>query len=218
MTLSTQINLRTLKAVNLATSTEQARPYLVGVLVECRESTVTYVATDGHRALVVQEDLPELEDGQTRLVGDFIIPSAVIKATKVAKGRFAAYNPVTLECEAPKAAKGIMGEQVVTFVDATFPDWRRVCPAAVEPLEAGGAVAQFNANYVGMFGKFAEAMTWSPLGVHFHHTKDEKTAVAVTFGESRKAFGILMPVRASDETWTGRPDWTAVKPTGGTDA
>ena len=76
--MQASINIATLKAVNLAASTEQTRYYLCGVYVEVTPTTVTYTATNGHILLSRREDSAE----PNTLTGAWIIPSDFIKAAK----------------------------------------------------------------------------------------------------------------------------------------
>lgn len=199
MAYRTQINKRTLKAVAIAASNDSGRVSLCGVLVECRATTVTYVATNGHRMLVVQEILPELEEGEERLIGDFIIPSEAIKSLKVSRREG---ERLSLEAPDSSAQTAILGDIHVTFIDGTFPDWRRVLPAAQEPPADGNLINQFNAAYLGDFAKFAKMMEFDQP--HIHHTAADRPT-AITFGD-HKAFGVLMPLRSMAALWA-RPDW-----------
>jgi hypothetical protein len=205
--MQTTINLRTLKAVNLAASTEEVRYYLRGVYVECRADHVIYSATNGNVLLCARENLPELEvDAPARLVGNFIIPSESIKAIKLASRADESRDKATFEVISHGAAHGMLGDARVTFVDGTFPDWRRVVPGKPEPQPNNPA--HFNFHLLGMFSTFAKAMGWAPLDARLHHCRPGNPH-AVTFGPERQAFGVIMPARHPADSWSGRPDWAA---------
>lgn len=212
----TQINLRTLKAIALAASTEETRYYLNGVLIECRETRVTYVATNGHVLLCAYEDLPKQEPGAAPyMVGNWIVPNATIKAIKLSgkkawAGDFAQLRPLS-------AKQFILGDSVFAPIDGSFPDWRRVLPGKVDGIGEydkrtktyDGMPAQFAPGYVALFGSFALAMGFGDKtlpDVQIHYA-ESGSPHAVTF-PAAECFGVLMPRRSAGRTWTGAPDWT----------
>jgi hypothetical protein len=210
---TTQINLRTLKAVALAASTEETRYYLNGVWIECRESHVTYVATNGHVLLCAQEELPALEPGAApRLVGNWIVPNATIKSLKIKGKDRAAGDIAELRQLAP--LQFILGESVFVPVDGSFPDWRRVVPC--KPAGIGnydkktktwdGVPSQFDPALVAVFGTFAKLMALGDSHIN-HAAFGDPHAVTFSRPNMERAFGILMPRRIDAPAWNGAPDW-----------
>lgn len=197
--LTTRINLKTLKAVSLAASTEQPRYYLNGVHVECRTDHVIYVSTNGHVMLVAREELPTLESGEERLTGNFIIPLDDC-APKLLRGDEAT---VILSAETKDAVRMKLGTHLITLIEGTFPDWRRVVPKASD----GGEHAHFNPEYVALMGKFAKAMTGKPQDAVIQRGAATDPR-AVSFGPGH-AFGVIMPMRAKTLDWAGLPEWAS---------
>lgn len=194
--MRTQINLRTLRAVAIAMSTEDSRYYLNGVLVECRADSVTYVATDGHRMIAMRmaiESPEEFEGGI--LTGDFIIPAEICNAYKPTGKSWAGdCDVLARDGESLKLAKA---GRVFKPVDGTFPDWRRCVPR-----ETSGIVGHYNATYVGDFAKFLKLMGQS--GQPFIQHNGESPAL-VRFASVDSAFAVLMPMRMGARE--GLPAW-----------
>lgn len=188
--MQASINIATLKAVNLAASTEETRYYLKGVYVEVTPATVTYTATNGHILLSRREDSAE----PNTLTGSWIIPADFIKGCKPARGND--YAIMTL-------LPGSNGSTMLAFtgtitgmaapIDGTFPDYRRVIPGTID-----GKTAQFDGNYTGLLAKFAKALD---LGYfHIHHNGEN--AAPVTFGMRQGVFAVVMPLRQNKSTET----------------
>lgn len=199
----TPINLRTLHAVSLASSTEETRYYLGGVLVQCRADSVTYVATDSHRLLVVRD---MLADGQepNALLGNYIIPLPICRAFKPGKGRHRAgaadVAEMTKQGEELRLQHG-SAAQVFKPIDGSFPDWARVVPMQLsgqtDHVRKTGSDATgitFNPSYVSDFAKFGEIMDCGKPQLAFN----SDGPAAVIFSDAR-VLGILMPIRASTQ-------------------
>jgi len=193
--MKAEINIATLKAVNLAASTEETRYYLKGVYVEVTEKTVTYTATNGHILLSRREDSQE----PNTLTGAWIIPSDFIKAAKPNK-----YTDIATmtTVPGPNDSKMLAFTGTITGmaapIDGSFPDYRRILPAATS-----GTPGQYDGNYSAVMAKFAKALD---LGYfHLHHNGNE--AAPVTFNSHQGVYGIIMPLRVNDSTAT--PAWDA---------
>ena len=189
--MQASINIATLKAVNLAASTEEARYYLKGVYVEVTASTVTYTATNGHILLSRREDSAE----PNTLTGSWIIPSDFIKGAKPGRGTdYAAMVTVP----GPNDSKMLAFTGTITGmaapVEGTFPPYQRIIPATVD-----GKPGQYDGNYTGTFAKFAKAIGRTYF--HIHHNGE--SAAPVSFGHAGTV-GIIMPVRH-----TPGGDWDA---------
>ena len=184
--MKTILNLRTLKAVAIAASTEQTRYYLNGVFVQARADHAIYVATDGHRMLVCREELvlPADFDGKP-LEGDWIIPTDICNAHKVStRGGDDLY---TLELLEGGKLSLLAAGRVFLPIAGTFPDWRRVLPSLSET-----GTAQFNLLLLASFAKAAAIGGWGVMPA-ITHAGAGNTAL-VRFSED-KAFGAIMPIR-----------------------
>ena len=184
MTNETIISISTaaLKAALICASTDQHRPYINGVYIDSKGYVVS---TDGHRLFCVAIDVGDLPafEGWT-------IPSDVVK--RAVTGNKCVTTTVTpTQC----------GDIAYTPVDAPYPDWRRVLPAA----DLSGEVAQFNPKYVADMGKIGDLLGGkSSLSAHIHHNGESPTGV--TFPACPSAFAVLMPIRSShrapDTAWS----------------
>lgn len=196
------INIETLKAINLAASTEQTRYYLCGVFVEVTEKTVTYTATNGHILLSRREDCAE----PNTLTGSWIIPSDFIKSAK--PSRHANHAIMTL-VPGPNNSTMLAFTGTITGmaapIDGTFPDYRRIIPQAVD-----GKPGQYDGNYTGIMAKFAQALGLGYFTIH--HNGDN--AAPVTFNSRQGVYGIIMPLRqnSSTETPAWDPSWAVLSP------
>lgn len=196
------INIATLKAINLAASTEDTRYYLKGVFVEVTEQTVTYTGTNGHILLSRKEDSAE----PNTLTGSWIIPSDFIKGAK--PNRYIDHATMTLVA-GPNAGTMLAFTGTITGmaapIDGTFPDYRRIIPPAVT-----GNPGQYDGNYTGTFAKFAKALDLRYF--HIHHNGEN--AAPVTFNSRHGVYGIIMPLRQNSSTKTEAWDasWAVLSP------
>lgn len=172
------VNLRHMQAIcKYAASTEATRYYLNGVFVIAENSTVTMVATDGHRMIVHRAPVDAAEGF-----------SCIVPAKFLLSMRFAKRD--TGEAEISKSGNVIRvkhGDTVTETieVDGTFPDWTRARPADnVDP-----APAMFNGKYLHDFDLLAKEFetfaTVTPRG---------SDIALVTFGRD-DLYGALAPMR-----------------------
>ncbi len=198
--MKSQLSIAALKAVALCASTEATRYYLNGVFVNIESRATVYVATDGHRMLVHRAELPAHE-ADNKMLGECIIPLA-----SIAKLKPVSKYTDSLEFTQLADGKYLLGDSVVTPIDGTFPDWRRVIPA---PLSPGDSVsrAQFNLAYLHDFQKAGKILGGHLP--HIHYSSDERNPCAVTFGDlgTPMTFGVIMPYRNAAPLWAGLPDW-----------
>lgn len=187
--MQASINIATLKAVNLAVSTEETRYYLKGVYVEVTATTVTYTATNGHILLSRREDSAE----PNTLTGAWIIPSDFIKAAKPGRGTDYA---IMTTVPGPNDSKMLAFTGTITGmaapVEGTFPPYQRIIPATVD-----GKPGQYDGNYTGTFAKFAKAIGRTYF--HIHHNGE--SPAPVTFGDHQGVYGIIMPLRTASTAW-----------------
>ena len=202
--MSAMINLKTLKAINLASSDEKTRYYLNGVLLELRPGRVNYIATNGHILAAMSHET------DCDLTLDLIVPSAVIESFKVSKRDD---GDAILEPIGPGSYR--LGDKIFTPIDGTFPDWRRVvgdvnCPAytgigkksdgtTYQPL-----IPQFNPKYISTMGKIGLGLGASGLSMELHH--NEASYPSRVTWDVDGAFGVIMPLK-SPERSSALPDW-----------
>jgi DNA polymerase-3 subunit beta len=174
------INIRLLKAVAIAASTEQTRYYLNGVNLQVANGEATMVATNGHMMLGARH--ATVADACT-----CIIPMALIKSIKLDRktGDLAAFSfdgkDIVIRYAGSTYGSGA--------VDGSFPDWRAVVPR--EP--ASGDAAQFNPDYLAAFAAAARIMGSKEPKVA-HNGLDP----ALVTWHSDDTFGVLMPLRTND--------------------
>ena len=203
----------TLRALLTVAGERDVRFYLNGVCLDTTGPAPVFVATDGHRMLVVRAD-PLVS---TLPRGCYVIPRAMLEAVKPFKlGRGQGDAPVTLTVEAalPGADAGratLVGASTAsaTLVDGRFPEWRRAVPSKLT-----GIASQFNTDYLADFGTVARLLAGAKRGetefaTFAHNVESEGRrmgAALVTFPRSPDAFGVLMPMRA-DSVPTVAPHW-----------
>lgn len=170
-----------LKAALLCASNEESRYYLRGVHLSTSGHMVT---TDGHRLFCAK-----LAEAVSQ---DVIIPLDTVKAALKLAGRKAE----TLDLNG-----NTLGGITFTPVDGTFPDWRRVLPAADGYANGDGEPAFFNPDYVYDLGQMSRALG-SKTGTAFEiHGWDSGSAHGVTFAGREDCFAVIMPMsRTSDVT------------------
>lgn len=177
-----------LRAAMICASIEKGRYYFNGVYVD---AAGFIVSTDGHRAFIGRFDPCEAGDGSQRPApasfGGYIIPLAVLK--RVLTGNKARLIAVS---------GGEIDGQRYEPIDETFPNWRRIVPAAYPSGEA----AQFNPDYLGDMGKIGALVAGGGKGslrAHLHHN-GPANPVGVTFPNCNDAFAVLMPLRSDNDS------------------
>lgn len=219
-------------------STEETRYYLNGVLVQPHpERGVYLVATDGHRMAVVYDEngyarreailrptLKVTEYKPTAKQGDLFITARSGAGRTIAesylnewpvtdRGRWQdiAYDPLSVE----RFDAMRRGVNVVTEIDGSFPDWRRVVPAA---WERDGQPVLLNSSYVAALVDAHKDMArvCERQGAHrlaraaaMRITPAEKEGPAlVQFPDADFAFFVVMPIRDTDSR--AGPAWLHV--------
>jgi DNA polymerase-3 subunit beta len=187
-----EINIRLLKAANLAASKEQVRYYLQGVAVQADARGSYLVATDGHRLLAFRQSAAAHENDAISI----IIPSDIIAGVKLNKH----IETAELSQDSDKAWRlDYCGTSIIFApIDGTFPEWRRIVPETTN-----GKPAQFNPAYVGDMAKVMKALGASICGIAYN---GEGPAL-ITFGDGVDGFGVLMPMRVKADIPTGKPFW-----------
>ena len=176
------------KALLICAAKQDVRYYLKGVCVDARANgDVVLVATDGHRLLAYPVAVDAIE---ALAPGQYIIPREALEAVKPCKaGR--RVLPITIEIDTAKGLENkITGatSAVTPLIDGKFPDWRRVLPKTVsnEP-------AQYQAEYLGDFGRIAELFGTKQPHIHYNGSS------AAIVGNLGAALGVLMPMRSDAE-------------------
>ena len=207
MTYKIEINMRLLKAVALAASTEQTRYYLNGVNLEFNADSVIMCATDGKKLIAGKQKRIYTE--QTK-AGDsdgaagepsLILPLHMIAQIKVGK-RSPDYATLTFDGKGDdklaNRALSLKYEGVTVSgaeIDGSFPNAR-----AVIPREVDGVAAQFQPEFLLTFVKAAAlcGVTTTPV---VHHNGLSPALVSWLPNDSLagcESFGVVMPLRASD--------------------
>jgi len=184
-----------IKSLLICAAKQDVRYYLKGVCVDARANgDVVLVTTDGHRLLAYPVATDAIE---ALTVGQYIIPREALEAVKPCKaGR--RVLPITIEIDTAKGLENnITGATsvVTSLIDGKFPDWRRVLPKTVS-----GEPAQYQAEYLGDFGRIAEL-----LGTKYPHIHHNGSSAAIV-GNLGAALGVLMPMR-SDAEFSALPAW-----------
>jgi hypothetical protein len=176
-----------LKAMLVVAPTKDVRYYLNGILVE---PSGAIVATDGHRVLVARGAASEDPEAK-----DVIIPTDAVKQALAGKLEY-----LTL-------TGNKLGNVEFTPCEGTFPEWRRVVPTEISSSEETNR-AQFNASYVGDFGKIAKILTGNVENLHLL-VPDPNHPAGVLFAGRDDVLGVLAPRKA--QIVTDEAQWLAVR-------
>lgn len=200
--LKVTLNIRALRAVLVAVSTEETRYYLNGINLEFTPDGVVMAATDGHRMIVLRQ--PYGEHAATAAHASVIVPRDLVAKLKVR-------NKVVEETDLTIADDGRLtfehaGEMFGgSRVDGTFPDYRRVMPTDLD-----GKPAQYDPIYLADFAKARKELggdrTTSPV---VRYNGESPAVVDFAWGTDFQAIGVLMPIRdrtdATYHTWASAP-------------
>jgi len=115
---------RMIGSIAYSVSVDDSRKVLTGVMLSCRESMVTLVATDGKR-MAMQEKAPESMDGSD---GDTIIP---LKAINEVRRMLEGDAEVVLRIGDKQCAFTTAEFELVTkLIEGQYPNYRQVVPAS----------------------------------------------------------------------------------------
>lgn len=200
------INIRALKAVAIAASTDETRYYLNGVCLTHSDSGLIMVATNGHRLLAVKQEWTETVPDAP--FANVIVPLSFIKKIKLA--RKIDHGEITLG-EDHSISIQYAGETMgINAVAGSFPDWRRVMPNKPH----SNVPAQFNADYVADFVAAGRMLSNDKDAKQpvISHDGGNPAIVNWYFGEGEglEAIGVLMPIRVSDECHKPAPAWAII--------
>jgi hypothetical protein len=189
----------TIKALLTIAAKKDIRHNINSVCIDVRTSDAVAVATDGHKLLALP--LTATDDAPALVPGQYIIRREALEGVKAVLKR-----PITVTIDPTTRTATIDNGSTVAsslLMDATYPDWRKVVP-----LTVSGAVSQFNADYIGAFGKVHKLLggAYSPA---IQHNGDAAARVILP-GD---AVGVLMPLRGDPQpldnpTWLVTPSAT----------
>jgi DNA polymerase-3 subunit beta len=182
----------TIKALLVIAAKSDTRHYLNSVCIDVRASDAVAVATDGHKLLAVA--LTATDDAPALVPGQYIIRREALEGVKAVLKR-----PITVTIDPTTRTATIDNGSTVSsspLMDDKYPDWRRVVP-----LTVSGEVSQFNAEYVGAFGKVHKLLggKYSPS---IRHNGDNAARVILP-GD---AVGVIMPMRGDSQP-LDNPSW-----------
>ena len=113
-----------ISAIGYAVSADDSRKVLTGVLMNCHDSILTMVATDGKR-MAMQERAPEVFTGED---GDAIVP---LKAVNETKRLLEGSEPVSIIFgEKQCLFRGANFELTTKLIEGNYPNFRQVIPTA----------------------------------------------------------------------------------------
>lgn len=187
----------TIKALLVIAAKKDIRRYLDSVCIDVRETDAVAVGCDGHKLLAVALTLAD--DAPALVSGRYIIRREALESVKPVLKR-----PIIVTID-PTARTATIDNSsaatTATLMDATYPDWRKVVP-----LTVSGEVAQFNAEYVGAFGKVHKLLgsAYSPGILH----NGNAAARVVLTGD---AVGVIMPMRFNPQP-LDNPAWLVTPP------
>ena len=200
--LKVTLNIRALRAVLVAVSTEETRYYLNGINLEFTPDGVIMAATDGHRMIVLRQ--PYGEHAATGAHASVIVPRDLVAKLKI---KLKTLDETTLTIgDDGRLLFEHAGEMFGgSRVDGTFPDYRRVVPQDLD-----GKPAQYNPAYLADFAKARKELggdrTTSPI---VRYNGGSPAVVDFAYGTSFQAIGVLMPIRdrtdATYHTWASAP-------------
>lgn len=197
---STTVSANLFRIAATFVSTEETRYYLRGVFVTPHQNEgVLLVATDGKRLFVAHDETGHTDFSEGVIV---TLDKPTLAACKPAKSDTA---PRLLDIDETGLAKvcanndGNAHKPVAlhadSFVDGTFPDWRRIAaPNLDEP-----APATINGGFLIDFAKAAVDLTGNrDAGLRIVSVTEGPCLVR--FDGVDHAYGILMPLRAKDSS------------------
>ncbi|HJW82451.1 MAG TPA: hypothetical protein VJ396_09425 [Acidiferrobacterales bacterium] len=197
MQFTIETDLNTLKAVCLFKSAKDKRYYLQGVHLETGPEGARLTATNGHylAAVFIPGAYPVTEG---------IISGGMLDALLKIIGKVPAVEILVDHTGAIPVYS--IGGLTKPGIDGRFPDVRRV----IDVAPSDGIGAQFNPEYVALFGKAAKLLGRSPGDVCIVHNGRGMAARVHVLG--REDFlGVLMPMRTASEDEPECPPWFHMK-------
>ena len=186
------ISADTIKALLVIAGKNDIRHNINSVCIDVRASDAVAVGCDGHKLLAVA--FTATDDAPALVPGQYIIRREALESVKAVLKR-----PILVTSDATARMATLDNGNAATttpLMDDKYPDWRRAVP-----LTVSGEVAQFNADYVGAFGKVHKLLggKYSPS---IRHNGDNAARVILP-GD---AIGVLMPMRGDPQP-LDNPAW-----------
>jgi DNA polymerase-3 subunit beta len=174
--------LRTmLQRTAYATSTDEGRKILNGVLLSFKDEKLTVVATDGRRLALVEQEVEYPQGAET----DLVLPSKAVNEFIHSVG---GEGPVKIRVM-PNQVSLDTGEVVLQskLLEGTFPNYRQVIPAEMQTRVAINREALMSAvrRVALLTSESSNSVTLT-----FGRNKLDITAVTPDVGEARETVGI----------------------------
>jgi DNA polymerase-3 subunit beta len=182
----------TIKALLTIAAKNDTRGYLKSVCIDVRASDAVAVGCDGHKLLALP--LTATDDAPALVPGQYIIRREALEGVKAVLKR-----PILVTIDATARTATLdngNAATTATLMDDKYPDWRRIVP-----LTVSGEVGQFNAEYIGAFGK-VHKLLGSKYSPSIRHNGDSAARVVLT-GD---AVGVIMPMRGDPQP-LDNPAW-----------
>jgi hypothetical protein len=183
------------RAAAVCQSDEEVRYYINGVYVTRHpQGGAVLVSTDGHRLFVALD-----QNGRVGAAKIIRLGSQGLKACVARKGDDV--RRLVIDKAGNAEIVNVWKSEKSTFVDGTYPDWRKVVPVQ----KWKNAPASFNGKYLGSFGRIAAMLTEDSTSIRVLTGSDGSSPALVLFPYFDAAFGILMPMRSPEPE--GLPAW-----------
>ena len=161
-------------SIGYAVSADDSRKVLTGVLMSCKDSVLTMVATDGKR-MAMQEKAPEVFSGSD---GDAIVP---LKAVNETKRLLEGSEPVKILIgEKQCLFRGANFELTSKLIEGNYPNYRLVVPPSYK-REIEIPLAQFLSKLETVSLLLSESSSYIVLG--FEENKMSIRGSSSEFGE-----------------------------------
>jgi len=200
--LKVTLNIRALRAMLIAVSTEETRYYLNGINLEFTPDGVTMCATDGHRMIILRQ--PYGEHAATGAHASVIVPRDLVAKLKI-KLKTLDETTLTIADDGRLTFEHAGESYGGSRIDGVFPDYRRVVPQ-----ELDGKPAQYDPIYLADFAKARKELggdrTTSPI---VRYNGGSPAVVDFAYGTGFQAIGVIMPIRDRTDTtyytWASAP-------------
>lgn len=214
-TITLDIPHNVIKSLLICAGDSDVRYYLNGICLDMRTPGRAHlIATDGHRALIVDAEtlFATDDDGETLAVREegahYIIPRELLENVKPAKCGIVKNLAVRITLSHTDSQPVMVSVAGLTtasapVIDGKYPEIQRVVPRATS-----GEAVQYDPAYVGDFGKVAGLLSGKGKSSYITIGYNGLAAALIglpTLGRI-EAFGLLMPTR-TDMALTAAPAW-----------
>lgn len=219
------VNFDALCRISGAASDEETRYYLQGVCVEANAHAggVNLIATNGQILAVEFDYLGSIgQFAQPPIIAVEAINHLCVEAKRLCKAWRTTTEKLRLRLDTSGEysfmldethSNGKIPSALAQFIDATFPEWRRIVPSILPGQEMLAADC-LDVELLARLARTAIANKKSPAGVLLYRAKDPKSKdgndlgspMVVTVQGRAHWLGVVMPMRAG-ETPGPRPAW-----------